>query len=168
MDGIPFRFVETSQLKEGLDNVDDSFFNPRKYVPSKEDVGGFRDTCIREIVDCKSQEEEDTPTTKTVILEGRVFKIVCSREMDTLEVNLFFDRLLFDNISTEQLSLNFISILDGTNIKNRQEADYKNIEQELNRAIREHKEDGERFWSSIVSMTMPPVMFDESQFVDKN
>ena len=40
------------------------FFNPRKYVPSKEDVGGFRDTCIRE-----SQEEEDTPTTKTVILE---------------------------------------------------------------------------------------------------
>ena len=163
MGGIPFHFVETSQLKEGLDNVDDSFFNPRKYVPNKEDVGGFRDTCIRE-----SQEEEDTPTTKTVILEGRVFKIVCSREMDTLEVNLYFDRLLFDNISTEQFSLNFISILDGTNIKNRQETDYKNIEQELNRAIREHKEDGERFWSSRVSMTIPPVMFGESQFVDKN
>ena len=163
MDGIPFHFVETSQLKEGLDNVDDSFFNPRKYVPNKEDVGGFRDTCIRE-----SQEEEDTPTTKTVILEGRVFKIVCSREMDTLEVNLYFDRLLFDNISTEQFSLNFISILDGTNIKNRQETDYKNIEQELNRAIREHKEDGERFWSSRVFMTIPPVMFGESQFVDKN
>ena len=168
MNGIPFRFVETSQLKEGLDNVDDSFFNPRRYVPSKEDVGGFRDTCIREIVDCKSQEEEDTPTTKTVILEGRVFKIACSREMDTLEVNLYFDRLLFDNISTEQLSLNFVSILDGTNITNRQETDHKNIEEKLNRAIREHKEDGERFWSSRVSMTIPPVMFGESQFVDKN
>ena len=155
--------METSQLKEGLDNVDDSFFNPRKYVPSKEDVGGVRDTCIRE-----SQEEEDTPTTKTVILEGRVFKIVCSREMDTLEVNLYFDRLLFDNISTEQLSLNFVSILDGTNITNRQETDHKNIEQELSRAIREHNEDGERFWSSRVSMTIPPVMFGESQFVDKN
>ena len=36
------------------------------------------------------------PTQKTVILEGRVFKIVCSRERETLEVNLYFDRLLFD------------------------------------------------------------------------
>jgi len=86
-------------------------------------VGGFRDTCIREIVDCKSQEEDDIPTPITVILEGRVFKIVCSREMDTLEVNLYFDRLLFDNISTAQLAVNFVSILDGTHVKNKQETD---------------------------------------------
>jgi NAD(P)-dependent dehydrogenase (short-subunit alcohol dehydrogenase family)/acyl carrier protein len=170
MDGIPFRFVERSQLKEGVDKVDNSLFNHRTYVPNKEDVGGFRDMCIREIVDCKSQEEDDISTPKTVILEGRVFKIDCSREMDTLEVNLYFDRLLFDNISTEQLAVNFVSILDGTHVKNKQETDYDNTEQEeLNRAIREHKEDGKRFWSSRVSMAaIPPVMFGESQFVDKN
>jgi hypothetical protein len=51
----------------------------------------------------------------------------------------------------------------------KQETDYDNTEQELNRAIREHKEDGKRFWSSRLSMAaIPPVMFGESQFVDKN
>jgi len=49
---------------------------------------------------------------KTVILEGRVIKIVCSRERETLEVNLYFDRLLFDKTSTEQFAVNFVSILD--------------------------------------------------------
>jgi hypothetical protein len=46
-------------------------------------------------------------------------------------------------------------------------ANLKNIEQELSRAIREHKEDGERFWFSRVSMTIPPALFGESQFADK-
>jgi hypothetical protein len=51
---------------------------------------------------------------------------------------------------------------------NAHETEYSNTEQELNRAIREHKEDGERFWFSKVSMTIQPVMISESPFDDKN
>jgi len=58
-----------------------------------------------------------------------------------------------------------VSILDGSHVKNRH--NFKNIEQELSLAIREHKEDGERFWFSRVSTTIPPVLFGESQFADK-
>jgi hypothetical protein len=88
VDGITFRFVETSHLKEVFEKIDDNFMDHRKYMPSAEDSTSFRDTCIRKVRDCDLKEDLHTP--KTLIFEGRVVKIVCLREKESLEVNLYF------------------------------------------------------------------------------
>ncbi|XP_052069058.1 uncharacterized protein LOC127708261 [Mytilus californianus] len=116
---------------------------------------------------CSNHQSDPMSSTKNLIFEGRVLKIIFEIQQECCKTTILCDRMLFDKESTLNLAFHFLSLIENDTLAiDKGLYDAVNAA-ELEEALNPLKDDLDSFWPMLLSQNIKPVMFRE-QIADKS